>query len=198
MGTDVRTVHCAEMGTTTRSGGGARAPSASTAPYAAAQATPPAPPLALPPPPARGSREGARARSLAPGGGGGVPFQGRRALKSRRDSAKHVAKAPQPPPESLKRTLDYLDRMDKDGVTDALFGEGAVFTPLKDLKGSEGATKRFQINDLYQTMCARAQERMKQYGILEDHAPGDERDGAPASAKEENERTRRKRTKDAR
>ena len=35
------TVRCAEMGTTTRSGGGARAPSASTAPYAAAQATPP-------------------------------------------------------------------------------------------------------------------------------------------------------------
>ena len=33
------TVRCAEMGTTTRSGGGARAPSVSTAPYAAAQAT---------------------------------------------------------------------------------------------------------------------------------------------------------------
>ena len=42
------TVRCAEMGTTTRSGKGARVPSASTAPYAAAQATPPPPPLALP------------------------------------------------------------------------------------------------------------------------------------------------------
>jgi hypothetical protein len=44
-------LRCAEMGTTTRSGGGARAPSASIATYAAAQATPPPPPLALPAPP---------------------------------------------------------------------------------------------------------------------------------------------------
>ena len=53
--TDARglpTVRCAEMGTSTRSGGGARAPSASTSPHAAAQATPPPPPLALPAPPA--------------------------------------------------------------------------------------------------------------------------------------------------
>ena len=34
------TLRCAEMGTTTRSGAGARAPSASTEPSAAAQATP--------------------------------------------------------------------------------------------------------------------------------------------------------------
>ena len=41
--TDARglpTVRCADMGTTTRSGGGARAPSASTEPSATAQATP--------------------------------------------------------------------------------------------------------------------------------------------------------------
>ena len=172
-------MRCAEMGTTTRSGGGARAPSASTAPYAAAQATPPAPPLALPSPPARGSREGARGQSLAPGGGGGVPFQGRRAPKSRRDSAKHVAKAPQVPPESLKRTWDYVARMDKDGVTDALFGPGAEIIPLGELKSSEGATKRFQINDLYQTVCTRALSRMKQHGVLEDGAPSDERPDGP-------------------
>ena len=101
-GTDIlglRTVRCAEMGTTMRSGGGARAPSASTALYAA-QATPPPPQLALPAPPARGLRGSAaapRPQSLAPGGGGGVPFQGRHSSKSRRNSAKHVAKAPQPP-----------------------------------------------------------------------------------------------------
>ena len=43
MGTDARglpTLRCAEMGTTTRSGAGARAPFASTEPSAAAQATP--------------------------------------------------------------------------------------------------------------------------------------------------------------
>ena len=174
------TLRCAEMGTTTRSGGGARAPSASTAPCAAAQATPPPPPLALPAPPARGSRGGAaapRAQSLAPGGGGGVAFQGKRSAKSRRNSAKHVAKAPQPPPESLKRTWDFVAGMDKDGVTDALFGRGTEIIPLKDLKGKEGATKRFEINDLYETVCTRALSRMKQHGVLEDGAPSDERAG---------------------
>ena len=69
MGTDVRTVHCVEMGTTTRSGGGgARA-------LLRRHPTPPReqrhPHLALPPPPARGSREGARA-NLSPRAEGGV------------------------------------------------------------------------------------------------------------------------------
>ena len=53
--TDARglpTVRCAEMGTSTRSGGGARVLFASTAPHAAAQATLPPPQLALPAPPA--------------------------------------------------------------------------------------------------------------------------------------------------
>ena len=160
MGTDVRTVRCAEMGTTTRSGGGARAPSASTAPYAAAQATPPAPPLALPSPPARGSREGARGQSLAPGGGGGVPFQGRRAPKSRRDSAKHVAKAPQVPPELLKRTWDYVARMDKDGVTDALcasalsliYDEGRVYV-ISNAAGEHLRASSFAPRDVTWPAC---------------------------------------------
>lgn len=135
MGTDarVRTLCVARKWVPRHARGKGRAPSASTATHAAARATPPPPPLALPSPPARGSREGARGQSLAPGGGGGVPFQGRRAPKSRRNSAKHVAKAPQVPPESLKRTWDYVARMDEDGVTDALFGQGAEIIPLQDL-----------------------------------------------------------------
>ena len=172
-------MRCAEMGTSTRSGGGARAPSASTAPHAAAQATPPPPQLALPAPPALGSRGGGaapRAQSLAPGGGGGVAFQGKRSAKSRRNSAKHVAKAPQPPPESLKRTWDFVAGMDKDGVTDALFSPGAEIIPLQDLKGKERASKRFEI-DLYEVVCTRALSRMKQHGVLEDGAPSDERAG---------------------
>ena len=43
MGTDARglpTLRCAEMGTTTRSGAGARVPSASTEPFATPQAAP--------------------------------------------------------------------------------------------------------------------------------------------------------------
>ncbi len=180
MGTDARglpTLRCA--GTTTRSGAGAHAPSALTEPSAAAQATPPPPPHALPAPPALGSQGGGaapRAQSLATGGGGGVPFKGRRSSKSRRNSAKHVAKAPESRSESLKRTWDYLARMDEDGVTDALFGKGVEIIPLRDLKEKE-AKKRFEINDLYQVVCTRAQARMKQYGVLKDGAPSDEPDG---------------------
>lgn len=174
-------MRCAEMGTSTRSGGGARAPSASTAPHAAAQATPPPPQLALPAPPALGSRGGGaapRAQSLASGGDGGVPFQGKRSSKSRRNSAKHVAPAPETPSESLKRLWDFVDRMDKDGVKDALLG-GAEIIPLQDLKGKERATKRFEINDLYEGVCSRALARMKQHGVLEDGAPSDERPDGP-------------------
>ena len=178
------TVRCAEMGTTTRSRKEARAPSDSTATHAAAQATPPpppgAPPLAPLAPLAGGSREGARGQS--PGGGGGVPFQGKRASNSRRNSAQHVVKAPQVPPESLKRTWGYVARMDEDGVTDALLGPDAEIIPLPDLKGEhlnglDRATKRFEVNDLYELVCKRALARMKQYGVLDDSAPSDERDG---------------------
>ena len=51
----LHTVCCEETGTTTRSGGGARALSASTAPYVAAQVMSPPPRLALPAPPVLGS-----------------------------------------------------------------------------------------------------------------------------------------------
>ena len=149
--------------------------------YAAAQATPLPPQLALPAPPALGSPGGGaapRAQSLASGGGGGVPFQGKRSSKSRRNSAKHVAPAPEAPSESLKRTWDFVERMDKDGVKDALLG-GAEIIPLQDLKGKERATKRFEINDLYEDVCTRALSRMKQHGVLEDGAPSEERPDGP-------------------
>ena len=42
--------------------------------------------------------------------------------------------------------------MDKDGVTDALSGQGAEINPLQDQKGKECATKRFEINDLYKVV----------------------------------------------
>ncbi len=174
-------MRCAETGASRRSGGGARAPSASTAPHAAAQATPPPPPLALPAPTALGSRGGGatpHAQSFASGGGGGVPFQGKRSSKSRRNSAKHVAPAPEAPSESLKRTWDFVERMDKDGVKDALLG-GAEIIPLQDLKGKERATKRFEINDLYEDVRTRVLSRMKQHGVLEDGAPSDERPDGP-------------------
>jgi hypothetical protein len=68
--------------------------------------------------------------------------------------------------------------MDKDGVKDALLG-GAEIIPLQDLKGKERATKRFEINDLYEGVCSRALARMKQHGVLEDGAPSDERPDGP-------------------
>jgi hypothetical protein len=68
--------------------------------------------------------------------------------------------------------------MDKEGVKDALLG-GAEIIPLQDLKGKERATKRFEINDLYEGVCSRALARMKQHGVLEDGAPSDERPDGP-------------------
>ena len=72
--------------------------------------------------------------------------------------------------------------MDEDGVTDALLGPDAEIIPLPDLKGEhlnglDRATKRFEVNDLYELVCKRAHARMKQYGVLDDSAPSDERDG---------------------
>ena len=66
--------------------------------------------------------------------------------------------------------------MDKHGVTGALFGQAEII-PLEDLKGKERATKRFEVNDLYEVVCERALSRMKHHGVLEDGAPSDERDG---------------------
>lgn len=69
-----------------------------------------------------------------------------------------MAKAPEAPSESFKRTWDYVARMDRDGVTGALT-QGAKIIPWQDLKGKERATRRFEINNPYDSVCtARSQE----------------------------------------
>ena len=69
--------------------------------------------------------------------------------------------------------------MDKDGVTGALFSQGAEIIPVQDLKGKEHATKRFEINDLYEVVCTRALSRMKHHEVLEDGAPSNDRLDGP-------------------
>ncbi len=54
--------------------------------------------------------------------------------------------------------------MDKGGVTDALFSQGAEIIPVQDLKGKEHTTKRYEFNDLYEVVCTHALSRMKQRG----------------------------------